>query len=350
MKDSDEEYFSLESRIAEAIAGTDLAEDAFGALALEIYAFQRRHNRAYDRYCGQLGAPGELREWREIPAVPQAAFKLAELRAFPEEKTVRTFHTSGTTGEGYGRHHFRSLELYHRAVVRGWKVFGLPRLPQIVLTPRSAQAPHSSLAEMMETLPGPSEFFIADDKQLMTDALTQRLRRQWDEQEPVMLLGTALAFLNFFEYCAAHELRFPLPAGSAAMETGGYKGSGRDIPKEELYAIFGEFLDLAPARVFNEYGMTELSSQCYTLGFNRLHEAPPWLRVRVIDPETGNEAAVGNSGVVRLFDLANLGSVLAIETQDLAVRGERGFQLLGRDPGALPRGCSRSADEALRQR
>ena len=43
-----------------------------------------------------------------------------------------------------------------------------------------------------------------------------------------------------------------------------------------------------------------------------------------------------------------LGSVLAIETQDLAIRRERGFELLGRDPGALPRGCSRAADEQMR--
>ena len=41
-------------------------------------------------------------------------------------------------------------------------------------------------------------------------------------------------------------------------------------------------------------------------------------------------------------------AVLAIETQDLAIRRERGFELHGRDPAALPRGCSRAADEALR--
>jgi hypothetical protein len=51
--------------------------------------------------------------------------------------------------------------------------------------------------------------------------------------------------------------------------------------------------------------------------------------------------------MLRLFDLANLGSVLAIQTQDLAVRRGMGFELLGRDPHAIPRGCSRSADELL---
>ena len=113
--------------------------------------------------------------------------------------------------------------------------------------------------------------------------------------------------------------------------------------------MFGEYLELAPDDIINEYSMTELSSQFYTRGLGRAHEGAPWVRAIVINPETGSEVEVGETGVLRIFDLANLGSVLAIETQDLAIRRERGFELLGRDPGALPRGCSRVADERLRR-
>jgi hypothetical protein len=93
--------------------------------------------------------------------------------------------------------------------------------------------------------------------------------------------------------------------------------------------------------------MTELSSQFYSRGPDGLHTAPPWLRTCIIDPETGDEVTLGETGILRLFDLANVGSVMAIETQDLAVRHEAGFKLLGRDPSALPRGCSRPVDEML---
>jgi hypothetical protein len=344
----DEEYVFLERRLAEAMRAPEISENDFRTLALDVHAFQRRRNIAYGSYCRQLGTSEQLDDWRAIPAVPQSVFKYADLRCFAEEDTERTFHTSGTTGEGYGRHHFRSLSLYHLAITRGWEWFDLSQRPRIILTPRPQQAPHSSLAEMMDALPGLSEFFVADDGQLMTDILAQRLQRQVDAQEPAMLLGTALAFLNFFEHCSTQKLRFVLPAGSAAMETGGYKGSGRDIAKVDLYAMFRRFLGLAPDNVINEYGMTELSSQCYTRGLGRPHEAPPWLRFLVINPETNSEVAIGETGLLRLFDLANLGSVLAITTQDLAIRRERGFELLGRDPAALPRGCSRTADEAMR--
>jgi hypothetical protein len=131
------------------------------------------------------------------------------------------------------------------------------------------------------------------------------------------------------------------------METGGYKGTGHQISKAELYALFERRLGLSPASVLNEYGMTELSSQFYTRGLGKPHMGPPWLRALVIDPETDEEVPLGATGVLRIFDLANIGSVLALQTQDLAIRREQGFELIGRSPAALPRGCSRAADEAL---
>jgi len=96
--------------------------------------------------------------------------------------------------------------------------------------------------------------------------------------------------------------------------------------------------------------MTELSSQFYSRGLGQPHLAPPWLRFLVIDPKTNREASSGEIGLLRVFDLANFWSVLAVQTQDLAVaKGEEGFLLLGRDPAALPRGCSRAMDALIRR-
>jgi len=48
---------------------------------------------------------------------------------------------------------------------------------------------------------------------------------------------------------------------------------------------------------------------------------------------------------LRHFDLANLNSVLAIQTEDLGRVAGSGFELLGRAPGAQLRGCSLTAEE-----
>ena len=342
---------ALEHAVLNAIrTGSTASDDRFGPLALRVHAFQRRWNVSYANYCRELGDTPPTR-WQDIPAVPQNVFKHFPLRTFPEHETVRTFRTSGTTGEGYGSHHFRSLELYEASILAGWRFFGLPTgRQQLVLTPDPASHPHSSLAHMMGTLSalapsGGQTFGLRADGGLDLPRIIDRVEAARRENRPLLLLGTALAFLHL---CESLDAPLALPAGSEMMETGGYKGTGRTLAKSELYATFRRSLDLPAAAIINEYGMTELSTPLYTRGLDHPHAGPPWVRALVIDPETGREVAEGETGTVRLFDLANVGSVLAIQTQDLAVRREGGtFELLGRDPAALPRGCSRAADEMI---
>ena len=45
-------------------------------------------------------------------------------------------------------------------------------------------------------------------------------------------------------------------------------------------------------------------------------------------------------GIIRVFDLANVFSVAAIQTGDLGLKDGDGFELLGRSAMAEPRGCS----------
>jgi hypothetical protein len=67
---------------------------------------------------------------------------------------------------------------------------------------------------------------------------------------------------------------------------------------------------------------------------------PPWARAEIISPESGRAVAEGERGLVRVFDLANVYSVQAIQTEDLGVRRGVGFELAGRTENAEPRGCS----------
>jgi hypothetical protein len=67
---------------------------------------------------------------------------------------------------------------------------------------------------------------------------------------------------------------------------------------------------------------------------------PSWARAKVISPETGHEVADGEKGLLRIFDLANVFSVMAIQTEDLVIRRGEHFELIGRAELAEPRGCS----------
>ena len=124
------------------------------------------------------------------------------------------------------------------------------------------------------------------------------------------------------------------------METGGYKGRSRSLPGAELHALITRYLGIPHSHIVCEYGMSELSSQAYdwrlrvaepgSQNETRVFRFPPWARARVISPETGGEVC----------DLANVRSVMVVQTEDLAVRRGDGFELIGRAEWADPRGCS----------
>ncbi|HEU5124536.1 MAG TPA: acyl-protein synthetase, partial [Verrucomicrobiae bacterium] len=193
---------------------------------------------------------------------------------------------------------------------------------------------------------------VADDGSWTLDfnRAVDYLRNAAEKAEPVLLLGTAFSFIHLLDYLVEKNLRFALPVGSRAMETGGYKGRSRALPKSELHALITDRLGIAASEIICEYGMSELSSQAYDAPpssevgnpkteLRTLH-FPPWARVQIVSPETGREVGEGETGLVRIFDLANVFSVMAVQTEDLAIRRGDRFGLIGRAEQSEPRGCS----------
>lgn len=336
----------------------------FDALARELFALQFDHNAPYRRFCeGRRVAPRAVADWREIPALPTVAFKELELSCLPPAERTVVFHSSGTTGHRPSRHFHgaESLALYEVSLRAWFRATVLGDLPLenesffLCLTPPPAQAPHSSLVHMFETLRG--AFGGADSRfvgQVAADgawhlefaATLRALDAARADARPVVLLGTAFSLVPLLDHFAATPRRFDLPPGSRVMETGGYKGRSRSLPKTGLHALLTERLGVPPSLIFSEYGMSELSSQAYDGAAGgparapRCFQFPPWARVQIVSPETGREVADGETGLLRVCDLANAFSVLAIQTEDLAVRRADGFELLGRAARAEPRGCS----------
>ncbi|MBM3889790.1 MAG: hypothetical protein FJ388_11790 [Verrucomicrobia bacterium] len=374
----------------------------FNRLALALFRHQFAHNAPYRRYCESLGCnPHSVAHWTRIPAVPTTAFKDAALTTLRPAERVTVFHSSGTTEQRPSRHfHSReTLALYEASL---WPMFEARvlkpvaavydrRLLQrgisavidrryrdyrlIILTSTPSKAPHSSLVHMFETIrrrlgAPPSAFTGAaalEGRRALAAAVHSTIR---NPQSAILLLGTAFAFVRLLDTIKS----LPLPPGSRVMETGGYKGRSREVPRGELHALIASKLGVPLSAIVSEYGMCELSSQFYaggevgSPGFSRpgrplialackpakagtpnrsrgvagpgVFHGPPWTRVQVINPETGGESRNGERGLIRIFDLANRASVLAIQTEDVGIRRGDGFELIGRAPQAEARGCS----------
>jgi hypothetical protein len=168
----------------------------------------------------------------------------------------------------------------------------------------------------------------------------------------VLILGTALALLNALERLEGEPLAL-LPPGSRIMETGGFKGAGRDVTRVDLYGRLSEATGVPLERIVSEYGMTELLSQLYEPvlsegpGAVGTHVPPPWLKVRALDPATLEELPGGDEGLLCFFDLANVGSICHVLTEDVGSVWKGRVRLAGRAGGAEPRGCSLAMDELM---
>jgi hypothetical protein len=367
----------------------------FSALALELFALQFQNNSAYRKICAARNlTPATVKDWTQIPAVPTAAFKELELTSLTPQERTAVFHSSGTTEQKPSRHFHcaESLAVYEASLWAGFaEHFQFPisnRQSQTgaadgssklaignwqlaILTPPPEQVPHSSLVHMFETVrqklgggartvavcqdrASRHEFFgkLADDGSWTLDfvatlaVLSPRAPRPAPRAS--LLLGTAFSFVHLLDYLVERNLRIELPTGSRVMETGGYKNRSRTLPKAELHALITERLGVPRENIICEYGMSELSSQAYdseihppsSIRHPRVFRFPPWARGQIISPETGREVAEGETGLIRIFDLANVFSVAAIQTEDLGIRRGDGFELIGRAQLAEPRGCS----------
>jgi hypothetical protein len=334
----------------------------FNQLALRLFALQFAHNAPYRKFCeSRQAAPSTVSSWTHIPAVPAAAFKDWDLTIFALADRTRVFHSSGTTEQRPSRHfhNAESLALYETSL-RSWfaanfftSASSARKHDFLFLTPPSTQAPHSSLVHMFETIcqnfGSPASAFTGhldatNIWNLDLAATLDLLHRSVATDQPLIIMGTAFSFVHLLDHLQTIGEDFHLPPGSRALETGGYKGRSRALPKPELHALISQRLGIAQANIICEYGMSELSSQAYDTakipGGERAFHFPPWARVQIISPETGREVSEGETGLIRIFDLANAWSVLAIQTEDLAIRRGDGFELIGRAALAEPRGCS----------
>jgi len=343
---------------------------AFEPLAIRVFRHQYDAIGPYRDYCRERGfGPDQVRSIDDIPAISTVAFKYAELAMPPAE---RAFVTSGTTigPAERGRHFVPNLEVYRASALGHLAPMLFPDLARtetgismLVLHPTAELMPESSLAQMLSWCVqefGDGRTLCAADR-IGVDVAQARsfLGASARTGAPVCILGTTAALALMLAEIAAADGPIRLAAGSRVMDTGGAKGQAKPLQAGELIALAERWLAIPPALVINEYGMTEMCSQLYDLtAFNsqgrevapmhasggRRKLGPPWIRAAAVDPVTLKRVPDGEAGLLSFFDLANVGSVSALITEDFGIVQGREVFVLGRASGEA-RGCALGVEE-----
>ncbi|MDB6129718.1 MAG: Long-chain-fatty-acid--luciferin-component ligase [Verrucomicrobiales bacterium] len=339
--------------MANACTEEQTKDGEFSSLALDLARFQIQNAPFLSRY---FGAPNwdKIERWDQLPLLPISAYKEARITSLGEGEDEVQFYSSGTTMKDRSCHYHDSntLAVYKDSLLRWFHLHFRDRQPLTIisLTPCMGEAPHSSLVYMFHqiaTVEGGGEWgFVgkSNPEGWVVDSgkFLEQLRGATEKEIPVLITGTAFNYVQLLDELDSKQ-DYTLPKGSLVLETGGYKGRTRELTKDALYLEIQKLFGITRKQIVSEYGMCELSSQGYDFEDakqGRCFRMPPWARFRVLSPETGLELPEGETGILAIYDLANVASYAGLMTEDLAIRRADGFEWKARSSNNPVKGCS----------
>lgn len=306
----------------------------FEEAAIEIFRFQYHSNPVYKKYVDFLGVDlTAVKVLEQIPFLPIRFFKSHKIVS-GNFQIQHIFESSGTTESTKSKHYVEDLEFYKNVTVWIFEHFFSSLEGSVVLglLPSYLERNNSSLVYMVDQFirqTGRSEsgFFLDD-----YDRLVDLLNKLEGTDTRIYLFGVTFALLELSANFYLENENLTI------LETGGMKGRGREMVREELH----DHLKTAfpGARISSEYGMTELLGQAY-LDDDGYFQTPPWMKVKIRDiNDPFSYVREGRSGAINIIDLSNLHSCAFIETEDLGVDSWAGFRVLGRMDNSDVRGCN----------
>ncbi len=306
----------------------------FDNLALEVFEYQYLHNPIYRKFVNYLNKKDSVKDIYSIPFMPVEFFK-NHIVLSDEFKPIDFFESSGTTGSMPSRHYFENLKYYESSYLLGFEQqYGNPSDWVILgLLPSYLERQHASLVYMvqglMEKSGNPENGFYLYNYA----SLYQKLKRLTTQNQKVLLFGVTFALLDFADQYSGDFDHITI------IETGGMKGRGRELTREEVHSILHKKLNTK--NIHSEYGMTEMFSQAYSTHSGVFYSSPTMkvLKRNPYDPfDVQSSEGRGNINVI---DLSNLHSCAFIATMDIAeFQSDNGFEVLGRSDYSDIRGCN----------
>ncbi len=335
-------------------AGVDGAGDGFEALALDIFALQYAGNAPYRAYCDAIGiVPDQVGAWQDIPAFPCESFKKELVTSFPFDQAVMAQLTGGTTaivrGQIFRDEIGRQLVLEANRVMTEAYLF--PDFAQnqrcrvLILAPSPEMAPSMGMAIGMEEtrrhFGTEDSCFLLNHGGIDIAQLVKALAQAEATGVPIAMIGSTSAFVFFFNACKKKGISFHLPQGSRIGDGGGYRGRFGELSQEDYWQLAWEVLGIPYSHCVNVLGMAESATNFFDDSLRRafkglptrkrLRPCPPWTRTVAVSAEDLRPLPPGEIGLLRHYDLVNLPTVLAVQTDNLGYTDAQGnFQIVGR--------------------
>ncbi len=310
-------------------------DEDFKNVALKVFRYQYQNNPVYRAWTsGFIRSENDVTEIEQIPFLPIEFFKTQDVICEGKEHE-EVFTSSSTTSQIPSKHFIKDLGIYEQSFTSGFELFfGRPKDYCILaLLPGYLERTGSSLVYMCKKLIELSErkqsgFYLRD-----LDELVEVIKQLKIAKQKTIIIGVSYALLDLA------EKNIELNSDFTIIETGGMKGTRKEMPKEELHSELKKKFKLG--QIASEYGMTELLSQAYAIKDGQFKN-PPWLKFMIRDVNDPLAFLAPNkTGGINVIDLANVYSCSFIATQDLGQLNQAGeLKLMGRYDNSDIRGCN----------
>lgn len=312
------------------------SENEFLELCLETFRFQYEQNEVYRKWTDALSVvPDRVKLLEDIPFLPIEFFKTQRVISGKTSAEMLQFTSSSTTSQVPATHYVAQPSLYEKSFLNGFKRFyGDPAdYCFLALLPNYLERKGSSLVYMCNRLielsgHSLSGFFLHD-----IDKLVSVIHQLQETNQKVLLIGVSYALMDLCE-TGVH-----LTPNFVVMETGGMKGTRKEMLKPELHEHLRK--GFKTNAIHSEYGMTELLSQAYSKEAG-LFEWPPWMGFMIREVDDPLKIRTDHkTGGINVIDLVNRYSCSFIATKDLGrITKDRKLELMGRYDNSDVRGCN----------
>ncbi|MEL6559465.1 MAG: acyl transferase [Bacteroidota bacterium] len=301
---------------------------------MDVFRFQYEHNTVYQQYANSLNVRiGNVKSIQEIPFLPIEFHKNHTIKStnFEAEKIYKS---SGTGDIGRSKHHVADNDFYLRHALNLFTQYYGPIEDFIIIAvlPSYQEQGDSSLISMVDYFINKSANDLSGYYLGKPEEIASLLPKLNQSGKKVLFLGVTYALLELAD-------SKPDLSGLIVMETGGMKGRGREMIREELHAHLCASFNVDS--IHSEYGMTELLSQAYSKGkgYFRLPKSMKIIIRDVNDPF--HYVSNDKTGGINIIDLANVNSCSFIETKDLGRSLDGDFyEIMGRFDNSDLRGCN----------
>lgn len=312
------------------------SESEFLELSLSIFNFQFNQNPIYRQWVKLLNIkPDKVISLEQIPFLHIEAFKKFEVISSPKNSNTIQFTSSSTTSQIPATHFVNDISVYEKSFLKDFNLFyGNPTDYCILaLLPNYLQRSGSSLVYMCDKLIKESKHSFSGFFLDNIDDLISKINHLKKTNQKVILIGVSYSLMDL---C---DKEIHLNENFIVIETGGMKGTRKELLKPELHAFLKNGFKIE--QIHSEYGMTELLSQAYSLG-NGEFVSPPWMKFLIREVDDPLKTRTDNkTGGINVIDLANFNSCSFIATKDLGkINLNNTLELMGRYDNSDVRGCN----------